>query len=203
MVATLAPISDGTSISDITTDMADVMLSTAVEMAPHFKRPRGAQGWCAGRGVEAEMNAAWQRREDAKRHLSANTHNSNIRKSVKMAGHNLQKVCKAAALSFFWDCVHTLEARSREGDQAGFYNHLKTMNLGGKRDPSSAYINDGDILLLRDVQLIRERWIRWFHALLNAKLTRLGTNIVEGLDQWPENIPLRVQPTMQELIGAI
>ena len=86
MVDALPPIPDGTCISDIVTDMADVMLSTAAELVPRSKRPRGAQGWCAGRDVEAEMNAAWQQREEARRHLRAEPHNSNFRKAVKMAG---------------------------------------------------------------------------------------------------------------------
>ena len=60
MVAALPPIPDGTCLGDIATDMADVMLSTAAELVPRSKRPRGAQGWSAGPGVEAEMNAAWQ-----------------------------------------------------------------------------------------------------------------------------------------------
>ena len=49
----------------------------------------------------------------------------------------LRKVRKAAVLSLFWDFVRKLETRNREGDQAGFYRHLKTMNLDGKRDRSS------------------------------------------------------------------
>ena len=40
---------------------------------------------------------------------------------------------------------------------AGFYKHLKTMNLEGKRDRSSAYVKDENGVLLRDVDLIRER----------------------------------------------
>ena len=44
MVTTLAPILDGTSISDITTDMADAMLSTAAKLAPRAKHLRGEQG---------------------------------------------------------------------------------------------------------------------------------------------------------------
>ena len=126
-----------------------------------------------------------------------------LRKAVKMAGKNLRKVRKAAVLSFFSDFVRKLETRAREGDQAGFYKHLKTMNLEGKRDCSSAYVKDEDGLLLRGVELIRERWVRWFHTLLNAKSPKLDPNIAESLHQWPENIPLRVQPTMQELTGAI
>ena len=86
MVDALPPIPDGTCIGDTATDMADVMFSTAAELVPRSKRPRGAQGWCAGPGAKAEMNAAWQQREDARRHLRAEPHSSNLRKVVKMAG---------------------------------------------------------------------------------------------------------------------
>ena len=78
MVDALPPIPDRTCISDIATDMADVMLSTAAELVPRSKRPRVAQGWCAGPGVEAEMNAPWPQREEARRHLRAELHNSNL-----------------------------------------------------------------------------------------------------------------------------
>ena len=57
-----------------------------------------------------------------------------------MAGKNLEKVRKTAVLSFFWAHVRKLEARVREGDQAGFYKHLKTMNMEGKRDCSSQFM---------------------------------------------------------------
>ena len=192
MVYALPPFRDGTCISDIATDMADVMLSTAAELVPRSKRPRGAQGWCTGPGVQAEMNAAWQQREEARRHLRAQLHNSNLRKAVKMAGKRLRKVLKAAVLSLFWDFVRKLETRTREGDQAGFYKHPKTMNLEGKRHRSSAYVKDENGVLLRDVEFIRERWVRWFHTLLNAKSPRLDPNITEGLDQCSENMPLGV-----------
>ena len=84
IVDALTPISDGTCISGIATDMADVMLSTA-ELAPRSNRPSGAQGWCAGPDVEAEMNEAWQHRKEVRRHLRAEPNNNNLRKTVKMA----------------------------------------------------------------------------------------------------------------------
>ena len=77
------------------------------------------------------------------------------------------------------------------------------MNLKGKRDRSSAYVKDENGVLLRDVELIRERWVWRFHTFINANAPRLDPNIAEGLDQWPENTPLGVQPTMQELTDAI
>ena len=60
-------------------------------------------------------------------------------------------------LSFFCVSVRKLEARVREEDQVGLCKHLKTMNLEGKRDRSSAYIKDEDGIRLKDVELIRER----------------------------------------------
>ena len=116
LVAALPPIPDGTCISDITTDMTDVMISTAAELALRSKRPRGAQGWCAGPDVEAEMNAAWQQREEVGRRLRAEPHNSNLRKAVKMAGFFFREVGRTAVLSFFWGFVRKLETRAREGD---------------------------------------------------------------------------------------
>ena len=116
---------------------------------------------------------------------------------------NLRKVRKVAVLSFFTNFVRKLETRAREGDQASFYKCLKTTKLEGKRDRSSAYVKGENGVLLRDVELIRERWVRWFHSLLNAKSPRLDPEIAEGLDEWPENMPLGVQPTMQELTDAI
>ena len=59
MVDALQPILIGIYISDIATDMADVILYTTAELVPRSKRPRGTPGSCAGPGVEAEMNAVW------------------------------------------------------------------------------------------------------------------------------------------------
>ena len=60
-----------------------------------------------------------------------------------------------------------------------------------------------DGVLLRDVELNRERWVRWFHTLVNAKSPKLDPNIAEGLDQWPDKMPVGVQATMQKLTGTI
>ena len=106
------------------------------------------------------MNEAWRQREEARRCLRAESRNCNLRKAVNKGGKNLRKVRKAAMLSFVWVFVRKLETRVREDDQAGLYKHLKTMNLEGKQDHTSVYIQYEDDILLRDVQIIRERWVR-------------------------------------------
>ena len=149
MIAGLPSTSDVTCISNVANHIADVMLSTPAELAPRSKRPRGAHCCCASPGVKAEMNATWQQREEAKGRLRAESHNSNLSKVVKIAGKNLRKVCKAAMLSFSWAFVCKFKTRIREGDQAGIYEHLKTIKLKGKRDSSSAYIKGENGILLR------------------------------------------------------
>ena len=94
-----------------------------------------------------------------------------------MAGNNIPKVCKAAVLSFFWDFVRELKPRTREVDQAGFYRHLKTVNLEEKRDRRLSYVKDKNGVLSRDDEPISERWVRWFHTLLSAKSQRLDPNM--------------------------
>ena len=61
--------------------MPDVMLSTTAELAPRSKHPRGAQGYCAGHGVEAEMNAVATERgsEEAPTRRTPNKQPSNGR----------------------------------------------------------------------------------------------------------------------------
>ena len=52
---------------------------------------------------------------------------------------------------------YSTESADYTYNQAGFYKHLKTMNLEGKRDRSSAYVKDENGVLPRDVERIRER----------------------------------------------
>ena len=115
------------------------MISTAAELALGPKRQRGAQGWCVGSGVGSGMNAEWQQREEARRHLQTEPNNSNLRKAVKMAGENIGKNRKPAVLNFFWVFVRKLETFVREGDHAGLYKHSRAMKLERERDRSSAY----------------------------------------------------------------
>ena len=190
-IVTVQPqIPDDTCISDITTNMADVIHSTVAELAPRSKRLRGAQDWFAGPSVDAEMNGVWQEQEEARTHLRVEPHSSNLQKAVKMTETNIRKVRKAAVLSFSWDFVRKPETRARQDDQAGFCKHLMPMNLEEKRERSSAYAKDEDGILLRDVELIRERWVRWLYTLVNTKSPKLGLNIGESLGQWPEDMPL-------------
>ena len=107
MIAALPPIPDGTCTSDITTDMADVMLSTAAELAWRSKRPRRSQDWCAGSGVEVEMNR--KQREKARRRLRADpqeTFEIPRRELVNISGRFARLPSRASSGSSYANSKH-------------------------------------------------------------------------------------------------
>ena len=107
----LAPTVVPTCISNIATDMAVVKLPTATELAPRSKRPCGAQGWCAGPRVKAEMNAEWQQGEEMKRCPRAEPNYSNLRKVVERASIIFRKVPKAVVPNLLGDFVRNIKTR--------------------------------------------------------------------------------------------
>ena len=77
------------------------------------------------------------------------------------------------------------------------------MDVERKRTFNSQYIKDEEGRLLRDNALIRERWERWFHKLLNTKSPTLDSSIVDELKQWPPCRPLDDVPSRYEVEGAV
>ena len=75
------------------------------------------------------------------------------------------------------------------------------MNLEGKLDRSSAYVKDETGAFLRNVELIRDSG----GSTLSTTPSHPGLTQTsqKAFDQWPENMPPGVQPTMQELTDAI
>ena len=91
--------------------MAVVKLPTATKLAPRSKRPCAVQGWCAGPGAKAEVNAVWQQGDEMKRCPGAEPNNSKLRKAVKMDGFGFRKVPEAAVLNLLCDFVRNIETR--------------------------------------------------------------------------------------------
>ena len=127
------------------------------------------------------MLAAWQEREAARRLLRADPGNSNLRRTLKEDGKRLKHVRFEAVQSFFKEFVSKLEVRIKDGDQAGFYKHLKEMDLEGRRSCRIQYIKDEERRLLRDMGIICSRWVQWFNTLLNTKSPVRDLSIVEEL----------------------
>ena len=153
--------------------------------------------------VKAELHARWLEREDARTRLRANPSDTNLRKALKTATIQLKPARTDGVQRFFEEYVSQLQGRIREGDQFGFYKHLKGMDVEGKRTLNSQYIRDEEGRLLRDIRLIRERWVRRFHKLLNTKSPTLDPTITDELKVWPPCSPLDDVPSRYEVEEAI
>ena len=55
------------------------------------------------------------------------------------------------------------------GDQPGFFQSIKSVQLKETEKVESLYVRDEEGRLLQDKRRIRERWVRLFRSLLNAK----------------------------------
>ena len=135
--------------------------------------------------TKAELNSRWQDREDARKRVRSAPNDHGLRRALKAITKQLKRTWAEAVQRFFEDYVSQLEGRIREGDQYFFYKHLKGMDEEGKRTFNSQYIKDKEGRLLRDKTLIRERWVRWFHILLNTKSPTLDPSIADELKQFP------------------
>ena len=149
------------------------------------------------------MNARWQDGEDARKRVRSAPNDRGLRRALKTTPKQLKLTRAEAVQRFFEDCVSQLEGRIGEGDQFVFYQHLKGMDVEGKRTFTSQYIKDEEGLLLWDNALIRERWVRWFHNLLNAKSPTLDPSIVDELKQGPRCRSLDDVPSRYELEEAV
>ena len=77
------------------------------------------------------------------------------------------------------------------------------MDSNGKKSCSSRYIKDAEGSLLRDMGLIRDRWVQWFSSLLNTKSPTLDPSIIEELGVWPPCTPLDDLPSIFEEVETI
>ena len=122
---------------------------------------------------------------------------------MKTATKQLKRARADGVERFFEEYVSQLEGRIRESDQFGFYNHLKGMDVERRRTFNSQYIRDEEGRLLRNIGLIRERWVRWFHKLQNTKSPTLDPTITDELKVWPSCSPLDDVPSRYEVEEAI
>ena len=108
----------------------------------------------------------------------------------------------AAVNRFFERHVVELEKQLRTGDQHGFFQNIKSMQLEETKKVESQCVRDEERRLLRDKGRTRERWVRFFRSLLNAKFDMLDPGIPKRLPQHPVVSALGIEPT-EEIATAM
>ena len=97
------------------------------------------------------------------------TRDAQLRRAVRKACKGLKRVGSAAVVRFFKRLVVELEKQLRVGDQHGFFQNIKSMQLEETKKAEPRCVRDEGGRLLRNEGRIRGRWMRLFRPLLNAK----------------------------------
>ena len=104
-----------------------------------------------------------------------------------------------AVVRFFERHVVELKKQLRRGDQHGFFQNIKSVQLEETKKVESQCVRDEEGRLLRDKGRIRERWVRFFRSLLNSKSDMLDPDIPKRLPQHPVASALGVGPMEEEI----
>ena len=191
------------NVDDVEATFAATIMRTAELVIPLQEGRRPGRGWNEDAQTEAElqtatdaMHAAWQR-------LKTDTRDAQLRKVVRKACNWLKRVRNAAVVRFFERHVVELEKQLRMGDQHGFFQNIKSMQLEETKKVKSQRVRDEGGRLLRDKGRIRERWVRFFRSLLNTKSDMLDPDIPKKLPQQPVASALGIEPTEEEIATAM
>ena len=89
------------------------------------------------------------------------------------------------------------------GGQHGFFQNIKSVELEETKKVKSQCVRDEEGRLLRDKGRIREKWVRFFRSLLNAKSDMLYPDIPKRLPQHPVASAFGIEPTEEEIATAM
>ena len=190
------------SVDDVEAAFAAVIMRTAELVIPSQERTRPGRGWSGDTRTEAELQPATDAMHTAWQRLKMDTSDAQLRRAVRKACNWLKRVRNAAVVPFFEHHVVELENRLRMGDQHGFFQNIKSVQLEETKKVESQCVRD-EGRLLRDKGRIRERWVRFFRSLLNSKSDMLDADIPKRLPQHPIASAHGIEPTEEEIATAM
>ena len=191
------------SVDDVEAAFSAAIMRTAELIIPPQERRRPGRGWSGDARTEAELQAATDAMHTAWQRLRMDTRDAQLRRAVRKASNWLKRVRSAAVVRFFERHVVELEKQLRMGDQHGFFQNIKSVQLEETKKVESQCVRDEGGRLLRDKGRIRERWVRFFRSLLNSKSDMLDPDIPKRLPQQPVASALGIEPTEEEIATAM
>ena len=190
-------------MDDVEAAFAAATMRAAELVIPPQEQRRPGRHWSGDAQTEAElqtttdaMHAAWQR-------LKTDTRDAQLRRAVRKACNWLKRVRSAAVVRFFERHAVELEKQLRIGDQHGFFQNIKSVQLEETKKVESQCVRDEGGRLLRDKGRIHERLVRFFCLLLNSKSDMLDPDILKRLLQQPVASALGIEPTEEEIAKAM
>ena len=193
----------GSSVDGVETAFTTAILQTAERVAPPRATRLPGRRWRRDAQAEANISMATAARRAAWKRQRADTQDRQLMRDVRRENTRVHRFCTDAYNRFLERHVQGMKKDLRQRDQRGLYQRCKFLNIEDTRKVNSQYIRDEEGIMLRDPGLVLGRWARFFGTLLNSKSDKLRLIIIEELPQWPITHALGVEPTENELFGAL
>ncbi|CAN0428398.1 unnamed protein product, partial [Pylaiella littoralis] len=123
-----SPIMEGATADESACALTTVVMSTVADVAPRAKGNRLSSGWCASEEVQREIHEAVSCKQ-----LRRAPKDPTFRSDLKASGEQLERLRASAVNEFLEGFGSQLDKKSRQGDQAGFYQHMKGLDVEGER----------------------------------------------------------------------
>ena len=191
------------SVDDVETAFVAAIMRTAELVIPPQERRRPGRGWSGDARTEAELQSATDAIHTAWQRLKMDTRDAQLRRADRKACNWLKRVRSAAVVRFFEHHAVELEKQLRVGDQHGFFQTIKSVQLEETKKVESHCVRDEEGRLLREEGRIRERWVRFFRSLLKSKSDMLDPDVSKRLPQHPVASALGIEPTEEEIATAM
>ena len=117
------------SVDDVEAAFAAAIMRTAELIIPAEERRSPGRGWSGDARTEAELQVATDAMHTAWQRLRMDTRDAQLRRAVRKACNWLKRVRSAAVVGFFERHVVELEKQLRMGDQHGFFQNIKSVQL--------------------------------------------------------------------------
>ena len=124
---------------------------------PPQERRRPGRGWSGDAQTEVELQTATDAMHTAWQRLKTDSRDAQLWKAVRKTCNRLKRVRSGAVVRFFERHVAELEKQLRMGDQHGFFQNIKSVQLEETKKAESQCVRDEGGRLPRDKRHIRER----------------------------------------------
>ena len=129
---------------------AAAIMRTAELVMPPQERRRPGRGWRGDARTEAEVQAATDAMHTAWQRLKMDTRHAQLRRADRKAWNWSKRVRSAAVVRFFERHVVELEKQLRMGEQHGFFQNIKAVQLEKTKKVELQCVRDEEGRLLRD-----------------------------------------------------
>ena len=188
----------GSNVDDVEAAFAAAIMRTIELMIPPQERRRPGRDWSGDAQTEAELQAATDAMHTAWQRRTMGLRDAQLRRAIRKACNWRKRVRSAAVVRFFEYHVVELGKKLCIGDRYGFFQNIELVQLEETKKVESQCVRDEEGKLLQDKGRIRERWVRFFRSLLNAKSNMLDLDILKRLPGQIVASALGMEPTEEE-----